>query len=179
MFSYAEGAVSFGPNQYRQDIAHRVTSSYANSLDEITETVEHISETFDGMPNSLSFDVGGATHLSGHINAFSNSLTLYYQGRILPHQIAEDAHTIIELLLRDVLGSSSNKLSFEEKVQSAEDKGCFDQKLAVALVQLKNLRRDAKHRGQGISNKVIDRLLPPVITASHRLARIIRNDFES
>jgi len=90
--SHAEASTGFGGLQKRRSIARRFTGAYAEGLDEIANFVAAISEDFGGTPTSYSFDVGHATHLEGHLRAFSASLTLYHQGRLRPHQIAEDCH---------------------------------------------------------------------------------------
>jgi len=178
LLSHAEGSTGFRPPSERKKIARRITGSYADGLDRITESVHRISELFGGRPNSYSFDVGEATHLQGHLNSFTEALTLYHQGRIVPHQIAELSHSALELLLKNALGPESKGQSFESMVRSAAEKQLLDTGLVNPLVHLKNLRRDAKHRGQGISHELFNDLLPSILSSAHELAQKIRSDYQ-
>ena len=172
--SHAEASVGFGGVKARSAIARRLTIAYAEGLDEITDLVEHTSGYFGGIPNSYSFDVGRATHLKGHLRAFSTSLTMYHRGRIQPHQIAEESHTIIELLLRYILKNESDGRSFEEMVGLSIDKGIIDSVLQAPLLKLKVLRRNAKHKGQGISEDLMNEIMKSVLVATHQLVRLAR-----
>lgn len=176
LLSHAEGATEYPYLQKRKQIARRVTGAYADGLDGMTETVEGVSAYLGGTPSSYSFDVGRATHLIGHLNGLTNALTLYHQGRLRPHQIAEDLHTCLEMLLREVLGSDAEERSFEEKVHLAVQSRLLDRRLVGPIIKLKNHRRDAKHRGQGISCELVDSLLPSALSAVHRLTRLLRHD---
>lgn len=172
--SHAEAATGFGGSRKRSSIARRLTGAYAQGLDEITDFVEKMSESLGGTPNSWSFDVGRATHLGGHLKAFTTSLTTYHQGKLRPHQIAEECHTVIELLLRENLGANAKGRSFEGMVHLAFEGGLLDRALVAQLIELKNDRRDAKHKGQGISQAKMNELLPSIVAATHRLTWLFR-----
>lgn len=76
--------------------------------------------------------------------------------------------------MRSVLGDEANGRSFEGMVNLSVEKGHMDHNLQSDLVQLKNHRRDAKHRGQGISTTKMAELLPSVLSAAHRLTKLAR-----
>ena len=177
LLAYAEGAIEHGSAIHRRKVARRLTGGYAEGLDRISESIEHISERLGATPNSISFDIGAATHLRGHLDGFTNALSLYLQGRLKPHQVAEEAHTALEILMKEALGSASHGQSFAAMVRLAAARDYFPTRIEGPLISLKDYRRSAKHKGQGISHQVIDRLLPPVLEASHQLTRIIRRAY--
>ncbi len=179
LLSYAEGATEAGSAEHRKMMAKRLTGAYADGLDGVSEAVEGISEVFGGTPNSLSFDIENATHLKGHLDGFTNALSLYHQGRIKPHQIAEEAHTALELLMKEVLGSDAKGESFAGMAHLVGEKQYVEPHLVGPIIRLKNHRRGAKHKGQGVSYRVMDEVLPAALAASHRLTRIVRRAYES
>ena len=173
LLSYVEGATKYGTANYRKTMARRLSKAYAEGLDEMSEFVNECSVMFKCTPNSLSFDVGTASQLRGHLDGFTNFLSLYQQGKIKPYQIAEEAHTALELLMGQVLGQDAKNKSFAQMVDLVVQKQYLKPDLEVPIIRLKNHRRGSKHKGQEISYQDIDELLPAILEASHQLVRII------
>lgn len=76
LLSYVECATKYGPANYRKKVARRISKAYAEGLDELSEFVEECSFMFKATPNSFSFDVDTNMHQLGHIDGFTNVLSL-------------------------------------------------------------------------------------------------------
>jgi hypothetical protein len=76
--------------------------------------------------------------------------------------------------MREILGSEANGHSFAGMLNLTIEKGYLDQRLEAHIIELKNYRRDAKHRGQGISEAKMDEILPSILSATHQLTRLVR-----
>jgi len=157
----------------RRSICERILEAFASGVSEISTLVHQASDLIDGMPYSYRFDVGGATDLAGSMKAFSRLLVLYHNGHVAPVHLAETAHTAIETLLRRVLGRDSRERSFEAMAHDAAKRGYLTAEAVEPILELKDVRRDAKHRGQGIRPENLKRLLEPVLSVCHGLARVI------
>jgi hypothetical protein len=140
----------------------------------ISTLVGEASDLVAGVPCSYRFDVGGATDLAGSMQAFSSALVLYHNGQVAPVHLAENAHTAVETLLRRVLGRDSRGKSFEAMVRDAASRSCLTPELVAPILELKTIRRDAKHRGQGVRPEKLQQLLAPILRACHALARAVR-----
>lgn len=175
VLSHAEGRVGVHAASQRRKLARRITAGYASGLDEISEFVGHIADEVGGTPISYAFDPGSATHLVGRLESFSTALTLYDTGRLDPSQIVEECHTILELLMRDVLRQEPRGHSFEWMARRVAELGLIGGTLVDDLIRLKNLRRGAKHKAQGLSKQSFDGVLPTALQACHELCRVVRN----
>lgn len=164
---------SFSRNEFRR-LASRVIDRYLKGIYEIEELVGDVSMQLEGEPNSLAFDVGKSTHLSGKIQSFSDTLVLYIEGRLGPDQIVEECHTILELLLRNALKIGTKKESFESMVNMAIGRRIINSKFRTPLIDLKNLRRNSKHKGQSISEERVQGFIWDSVTACHQLLRNFR-----
>lgn len=160
----------------RRSICERVLESFASGVSEISTLVQPTSDLIDGMPYSYRFDVGDATDLAGSMKAFSRLLVLYHNGHVAPVHLAETAHTAIETLLRRVLGRDSRDRSFEAMAQDAAERGYLTAEAVGPILELKNVRRNVKHRGQGIRPENLERLLEPVLSVCHGLVTVVRSE---
>jgi len=160
-------------NQLRR-LASRVIHGYLDGLRGIEELVGDVCERLRAQPNSLAFDVGRSTHLSGKMGTFSDALVLYCEGRLRPDQIVEESHTILELLLKNALKTKSRKESFESMLNIAVDRGILRSDERRPLTELKKLRRSSKHKGQSISEEAVQDVTWDSVAACHRLLQHIR-----
>ncbi len=160
----------------RCSICERVLESFVSSVSEISTLVDQASDLFDGVPYSYRFDIGDATDLAGSMKAFSRVLVLYHNGHLAPVHLAESAHTAIETLLRRALGRDSRGKSFEAMAHRAVKRGYLTAESVGSILELKNIRRDAKHRGQGIRPQKLERLLEPILRGCHELTRAMRRE---
>jgi len=174
IMSLAEGSAELKHATRRRKIALRLASEYANSLDQTTTFVTNISGMFGGIPNSLSFDPGKATHLLGNLRSLTDMLTAYYSGTLEPSGLAEESHTVLGLLMSEVLGAQAKGKSFAGQAVACTENGYWTKKLEQDVRKMKSLRRDRKHKGQGISRKSFDPLLPSIIQAAHMLCSQIK-----
>jgi hypothetical protein len=69
-------------------------------------------------PRSYVFEAGAATHLKGALRRFTSALALYSNGELAPAQLIEEAHTILELVLRSALGDQSRDRTFAGMVKT-------------------------------------------------------------
>lgn len=160
----------------RRAICERVLGPLAVGCDDISASVQQAAELLDGVPHSYKFDVGGATHLAGSVKAFSRLLILYHNGEVAPVHLCEAAHTAIETLLRQALGRDARGKSFEGMTRAAAGRGYVKSTCVEAILELKNLRRGAKHRAQGIRPvRLVEQLIEPVICTCHDLVKTVRS----
>lgn len=171
LLAHAEGQVSAGPADLRRSIARRFTRKYAESLDQISEAIGDVAEALGGAPRSYSFRVESATHLSGRLDEFSMALAEYHDGTLTPNQVTEECHTVLELLMKAVVGRKAKGMTFREMIHTLADQGTISGHLEDDLVQMKNLRRSAKHQGQAVQASVFNSLLGSVLQACHELCR--------
>jgi hypothetical protein len=179
LVSFAEGhSGPPGPSE-RARLAERVGMAYLERLIEFSEDLQGLVDSFGkerihAVPNSFIFDVGNATHLKGKIRNLTHSLLSYREGRMAPDQIGEDCHTVIELLLKAAV-PCDGPMTFAGLVERAHEANYFNDKARNALIRLKDLRRESKHRGQSITPDEMDGLILDVVPTIHSLTKIIRN----
>lgn len=95
------------------------------------------------------------------------------QSRVSSDVVVEQTHTTLELLLRTLLGPHRVKSSFAGMVDQAVSRGYLSEQAAVNVNRLKDVRREAKHRGQQPDAKEAERLVQAcVATIQTLLARI-------
>lgn len=167
---YSEAHSSPRSPKARRRVCTQLLGAYWSGVERISEGVREVSGFFGGTPSSYLFEVGAHTHLTGPLKSFTRALIMYHSGLLPPAQIAESAHTVLEILLKGVLPAHQRGDSFQALVNAAITAKYIPGDVEGPLLELKNIRRDAKHRGQGVSSARIDRLLPSIISASQRLA---------
>lgn len=156
----------------RTRVCERFLSGYTRAIWEITKSVAELAACTGGIPQSYHFDVGKKTHLSGPMNDFTAALILAHNGRLSASQLLESAHTSLELLMRSALGSVIG--SFETLVTASVEAGLIGTEQASELLALKDYRKKAKHRGQGIKMEKAWQLAAAAVKASHQLLAVIR-----
>lgn len=156
-------------------LSDRTVNGYMAGLYRITGGVAEVADLISGTPSSYVFDIGKSTHLTGATKAFTNSLVLYYNGLLPLENAVETAHTAVELLLKNALGTRAAKgKSFKGLVELAQDRGILSSEHATSLIKLKDHRKRAKHRGQRIPDGIGHSLLIYSVHGCHQLLRKIR-----
>jgi hypothetical protein len=81
----------------------------------------------------------------------TRTLGMFRAGYLAPEQVVEEVHTAAESLLREAVGPSG---SFAEMTERAHAADYLSHEMYEAFIELKDRRKGAKHRGQGIEPMV-------------------------
>jgi hypothetical protein len=152
---------------------------YTKALLEFTEDIGKVVDycAAKGIriePNSYFFDTQNVPDLGPTLNALSKSIILYTSNQIGSEQLAEQAHTATELLLKTSLSATDRK-TYAELVLDAHDKGLITDKEKYALIGLKNYRRGSKHHGKQVPDEIMASYIQPIVSASQGLIAQIRS----
>lgn len=176
----------------RRRILDRIRDAFeerlADMVEAINDVVGHL-ETKEGatvIGHSLDFDPGAKTHLVGTLAAFQAAVIQSYSG-IPVRTLLEECHTVIEHLMDALLvPRSRNTLSFEQKVEVLRDREIFAApglpvdmiggEIDAQLIELKDFRRDSKHRGQVPKAPDAERLADAAVMAVQMLLTAIRRE---
>ena len=186
-------AASAPPNRSRRRrVLARLLDAFEERLDDMVESIDelvqiHEADGWTVVPRSLSFHPGSRSHLEPSLQAFRLALIQSLIGRITIRSLLEECHTTIEHLMNALLSTAERgSLSFEEKVDKLVARGAFDipveRKQAAAgdlparLKELKDRRRDGKHRAQNVDSATADRLATAATNGAHILLAAIRNE---
>jgi hypothetical protein len=161
-----------GPSRAR--VCLSILHSFFDGLDDLETGIAETADFFSASPNSYRFDVGNATHLRGIARDLRFALLSFENGRYPPTQLVEQIHTAVGALLRTALAKSSSRDSFPSLVAQAKEEGLISDDNANVLFELNSLRRNAKHRSQGVSVTELRELLLPAVGICHSLARRVR-----
>ena len=164
VFACAEFAEEPKPAWRRTDVAWELANAYRAGVEKMTGSIHRLHRQLTPVfgrlapsPLSFQFDLDGVpTHVHGPLRRFESTLMIYANlpVMLLPTvpveeaQVVEEAHTATELVLRVALGVHT--LSYEQMADRARDRGWVDAEQHRLLIQLKNVRKRVKHRGQGV-----------------------------
>lgn len=187
VFTCAEFAEQPKPAWRRTDIAWDLSNGYREGLEKISDAVHEVSRAFQPVfsslapaTHSLGFDLTGVpTHLHGPLRRFEATVAMYANlpVMLLPTlpteeaQVVEEAHTATELLLRTALGVRT--LSYAQMADRAKEHGWVDAEQHRLLIQLKELRKRVKHRGQDVRPLRAYKLVMNAVECSHRLVTVV------
>jgi hypothetical protein len=166
----AQGLTSGHSRTTAVDISYRIVDAYKRGLEEISDTVQVAADTLAGVPNSFFFDPGKATHAKRKLHDLTRSLLLYSEGHLPVDVMAEQLHTVAELLLKRSVPNCKTG-AFSELVRMAADKSHLPKEMEEHLLQLKDIRRESKHRGHSVSADQLNSLLASLIGAIHYLLK--------
>ena len=169
---FAEGYSEPGRLRDRMRTCERFISAYTESIMKMSERIAKLAADFGGIPHSYLFEVGQKTHLEGPMNDFTRALILAHNNRLSGAQLLETAHTTLELLMKSAIELKDSP--FETLVHNCAEKKLINPNLVPDLLKLKNHRKNAKHRGQGIRSDAAWQLVTTAIDASHMLLAAIR-----
>ena len=145
---------------------HWKLSEFRSSLQEISGLIREKVGPF--ALNSVSFIVPKASGLQKSMKALGASFTSYFLGEAASEQLAEQIHSSSEHLLRRLFPTSP-RVPFRSLLTKCRDGKYISPDQFAALLNVKSLRRNAKHRGQNISDSVLQPHLQSSIGAIHSL----------
>jgi hypothetical protein len=158
----------------RRRFARRLTNEINMALRAFLEDHTEVAHMLGGLPVSLTFDVGRASHLRGRMTVLSHVTTLYLERQIDPETMLEEMHTALETLLRSCLGTKSKDKSFVGMVDLGEKMGLYSGPVSLQLKKLNSNRRSVKHGGQGVRVAVVDEMLFDSLMACQSAATYLR-----
>jgi hypothetical protein len=185
-------AVSSNPpdRRRRRRILRRVLDAFEEGLDRMTEGIKEVIVIQEAagltvIPRSFDFDPGSKTHLRASLQAFRLALIQSLIGQITNRALLEECHTAIEHTMDALLTAKEKKdLSFEGKIDLLSERGVFDLpieneeviggELVPQLKELKDRRKESKHRAQVVDSGAIDRLATTATNGVHVLLGEIR-----
>ncbi len=155
-------------------IAQEFADSHLEGLKGSEEMVSMLASKFadhgwSAAPQSYDFDCGLATDLKGQLRLLKWALVAYDNGDRHPNELVEVLHTTIEAVMNRWLGEE--KLSFGQSAKKLVD----DPELLIKVLEMKNLRRDSKHRNQHVSDVQLRSILGPCLDALHLLLAPFQN----
>jgi hypothetical protein len=179
----------------RQQILSAWCEGYRNALAELDQGFRAIAVELRSLeeegwtffsPASINFDAGPKNHLKPSLKDFRLALMQIHLNRITTRSLMEECHTTTEHVL-DVFFRRKERrsLSYADKVDALTTRGIFDalttSETAFATVpqelkELKDYRREAKHRGQTVDNKTALRLASAALVSVNFLLARIRED---
>ena len=173
--TYVAAASAPPDRQQRRRIARALLCAFDEGLQRITDAIhKEIAPALGGVPNSVVFDDGSTSHLAHLLRSLTRTLILDMQGRVSRQTAVEETHTVLENLLRPLLGRTARNWSFAEMVDEAALRGHLSEMEARDVKRLKDVRREAKHRGQQPDEAETGRLLSVSITVIQKLLARIR-----
>ena len=175
IFPFAEGFSNPKALRRRRQLAHRFVNEYIKGVRGITEMIESVAESLGGTPNAYFFNEGHATHLSALVREFEKSLILFHNGLISASQFAEEAHTMAEALLKACLPKKKRNEIFAILLNRVAEISNLKPQHKTALLELKEKRKRAKHRGQRIKYKDMVNDIDDLLSALHYLFKYLRN----
>jgi hypothetical protein len=170
-----------GDRRQRVAVASRFLNALRVRLAEMTGWLQAIADRFQqsglgGVPNSIAFDVGRRSHLRSSLDALTRTLALDIAGRVEQRTVIEETHTAVEHVLRAYRGKRAKDLSFKGMAQAAYADGVLPRDQLRNLLEMKDLRRDAKHRGQGFGERRAGELIAGATVSIHTLLARLRDD---
>ena len=172
---FIQGLKSRSRDEMQMRLLARFLIAYEASLSEFGGHLEDLSARLGATPNSLQFDFGTIAHLQNRANSFQEAFTAHYYGHISTPVIVEEGHTLAQLAMKKVLGKEAKRLSFSGMAERCFVERLISQTEKDDLVALNALRRNSKHRGQGIKPERFNSLIESLVSSLHKLARAVRN----
>ena len=160
----------------RVQLARRITSAYAEGLDQIADFVREIATDLGGEPNSYTFRELEDPILNSILTSLRRMLADYHFGMKNPRVVAEEIHTAMENLMNVLLGGKARDLSFASKAEKCVEKQYISEANFQFALKLKNLRRGGKHRGTLIKSHELNNLLEDCISIIHKMTNAIADD---
>lgn len=170
--AFAEGASRPQNRRSNVRLAIRMVKAYWKGVVRISESIAAACGRYDGIPNSLFFDASRhSEQIDDRLWSLTESIIAFENGDLGAPQILEEIHTGMEWLMKELIGSSAKRLSYAEMAQKLRDEGKLSPELCDVIIEMKDLRVGAKHRGQHVSRENVYAALEPSIEAIHRLVR--------
>lgn len=176
--AFAEGSAFPQDRRRRLRVADHLARHYWRRVLRMGAMVHELTGKFGGVPNSFLFDTEGQSDaLADRMWSLSSTLIAYENGMVGPPQIVEELHTSLEWLFRGAIGASRSKnMSYAAMVGHLRDAGVFDTPMAQNLLAMKDVRRDAKHRGRPAGRDAVNAVLGASVEACHLVLHHMSNE---
>jgi hypothetical protein len=173
-YHFGEGFIAAKP-QFRRSKAAKVVAfallkrimEFQNEMQELVGRLGEIGAALS--PNSYLFAKSGCAAVDRSCGAASVSLINWRNGREPAATLAEQLHTAAEVSLKEVISAPNRGVPFAKLVSSAREHGVLNEHQAAALHKLKDLRRDSKHRGQGVSERLLADIVSLCVSSLHNI----------
>lgn len=175
IYHFSQGYVAAQPKYKKSWLPEVVPLAFLKGIHEFHEGFNEIRDALGKMgvalsPNSYHFKRTGTAIVDKILGATSAALLQWRNGSAPTTVLAEQLHTACEVLSKASLSAPNRGVSFGELVAEVARRGFISSDQEGALNRLKDLRRDAKHRGQGIGEEPFASLLPNIVGAIHSLS---------
>jgi hypothetical protein len=173
--AFAEGAVAPPDRRRRMLLAERLIRSYWQGVLRITEMINDVSSYLSSSgfpaatPNSFFFATVHDDAINERLWSLTTTLIAYENGEVGPSQMLEEVHTALEWVMQAVIGQSAKKLTYAQMAESLRDSGIISPDRIDKIIGMKDLRRDAKHRGQSVDRGEFNTYLSPCLEAIHQI----------
>jgi hypothetical protein len=138
--------------------------------DEMNKIIQYASDNRIPLSsNTYIFKSNGSQQEQKILADLTGALLHWRNDRIPPSLVTEHLHTSLEFLLKRNLHKANKGVSFETLVRDAESNGLIIALERDSLIQLKNIRRDSKHRGSPVSQKQLLTVINMCVGVCHRL----------
>lgn len=173
--AFADGYNTPSDGRRRSRLAGRLTRNYWRHVLRMGEMVFDVTDRVGGVPTSFVFDTDHHDDdLNDRMWSLSRTLIAYENGEVGPAQIVEEVHTGLEWLLQRALGNSrAKRMTYAQMLQAMRDCSVIDPPTYEAALRMKDIRRDAKHRGKAAGRESVNEVLPASLAACHRLLAYI------
>ncbi len=177
----------------RLQILSNCLNGYVTALTRFRKQYELVSRELETLsdegwtvfsPSSTLFDPGAKNHLNPSLRDLRHALMQARLNQITSRSLVEECHTTLEHVFDALLARKERRsLSFSEKLSALVSRGMFEGvmekdhlfgDLPGELEELKDYRRDAKHRGQGVDDDTARRLATATVAAINLLLAILR-----
>lgn len=144
---------------------------FNDELNALTEEMHKIGIPI--LPNTYLFKNTGIETVDSILGDLSVCLINWRNGKLSPNTLTEHLHTGIEILLKKTLKKTNRGYSFADLSTMAKDEGIISDDEYSALISLKNMRRDSKHRGQSVTEERLMKILEFSFPACHKLISVL------
>lgn len=170
---YANGVKSQSPKIKDSILDKVIPGAFIKSVEEfnceINKVIQFASDhQIPISSNTYIFQSQGSQQEQAILKDLTSALLHWRNNRIPPTLVAEHLHTSLEFLLKRILPRARDN-SFETLVREAESSGLIIDIERDSIIQLKNMRRNSKHRGSPVSQKQLLTVINMCVGVCHRL----------
>jgi hypothetical protein len=149
-------------------------SEFRSSLEEFSGLIREKVGPFT--LNSVSFIVPKASGLQKSMKALGDCFVSYFLGEASSEQLVEQIHSSSEHLMRRLF-PSLHDATYRSLLAKSRDSKHISPDQFTALLKVKSFRRNAKHRGQNVSDDSLRPHLQPSIGGIHSLASQLSREY--
>lgn len=159
----------------RKAIVSLLVVEHMNSLSYIVKSVHKTANDYGAIPNTYRFDSERAIELKGLFGILSSALIRYETFNNSPSETAESIHTVLESLMFKVVTTKkilskrkAKDTPYEPMAKILDENGLLNDSLEK-VIQLKDMRKEAKHRNKLINHNSLNMVFHENIAVIHAL----------